>query len=430
MQLSKLKGRIAAKIESTLEQALKGKHTNAQPHGFSRPAVPSALSSRPPKPNGALSGQAGMANLPPRLGNPQHMQPFPGLAGQPSHMAAQHGLQQQAFVGVPVMPQQFAPHQAAISQRPQFASPQHPFRHPSPHLAQHPGLQPSAMHRPAVAPQQTFAPPTGAAFLQQSPLLNMPLPNAPRPQRPMQHPGPQPSAMHRPAVAPQQTFAPPTGAAFLQQSPLLNVAIPNANTNAATSATPSAQTASMNLAAATLQKPSLSKPSAVNGAAAVQAPQSMAVKFKDTQPMNSHYKGEETGKVFGTQVKYLSHAERQAYKVTIHNGRMYGADGKPFDTSKATTAFANNKGRAIFVMDHRGNIYVSNEQTRGKFHHSSFLAGAPVAAAGDIRVENGVIKAISRKSGHYRPTENQLNQVLWELHGRGAPPVAVDHGLS
>ncbi|GGM31750.1 hypothetical protein GCM10009425_47940 [Pseudomonas asuensis] len=146
--------------------------------------------------------------------------------------------------------------------------------------------------------------------------------------------------------------------------------------------------------------------------------------------MQQIYKGEETGEVFGTSVKYLNERERAAFKITIKNGKVYDAAGKLFDTRNASTAFEHNKGRAIFVMDATGAMYISNEQTPGKFHHSSFFGGGPVAAAGDIRIENGVITAISRKSGHYRPTPAQLNQAVNHLKNQGILGVFVDEDLS
>jgi hypothetical protein len=143
-------------------------------------------------------------------------------------------------------------------------------------------------------------------------------------------------------------------------------------------------------------------------------------------PMLDKYVGEETGRVFGTSVKYLAPDERAAYRVSIQNGLMVDANGQPFDTKHATSAFGPDSGRAIFVMDKQGNIYVSNEQTEGKFHHSSFLAGKPVAAAGEILVEHGVIKEINRRSGHYCPSKQQQADFASHLSQLGVPSVTID----
>lgn len=137
--------------------------------------------------------------------------------------------------------------------------------------------------------------------------------------------------------------------------------------------------------------------------------------------MLAQYSGEETGKVFGTQVKYLDSAERQQFKLTIHNGKLHTADGNLFDTTAGTSLWTKGGGRAIFVMDHNGDIYASNYQEKGKFHHSSFLAGAPVASAGELEVRNGELVAMSPQSGHYRPSGQQLLQCANHLLAQGVP---------
>jgi hypothetical protein len=81
------------------------------------------------------------------------------------------------------------------------------------------------------------------------------------------------------------------------------------------------------------------------------------------------------------------------------DGKIYDANGRLFDTSTASTAHSGG-GNAIFVMDANGNTFASKTQIVGEFHHSSLAAGQPVAAAGELRVEQGVLKAITDKSGH------------------------------
>ncbi|XP_039128068.1 IQ domain-containing protein IQM3-like [Dioscorea cayenensis subsp. rotundata] len=53
------------------------------------------------------------------------------------------------------------------------------------------------------------------------------------------------------------------------------------------------------------------------------------------------------------------------------------------------------------------------------FHHSSFLAGGATLAAGRLTAENGVLKCIWAYSGHYRPTEENLNNFLSFLGENG-----------
>ncbi|HEY9007696.1 MAG TPA: hypothetical protein VIM75_16265 [Ohtaekwangia sp.] len=73
--------------------------------------------------------------------------------------------------------------------------------------------------------------------------------------------------------------------------------------------------------------------------------------------------------------------------------------------------------RVIFVMDEYGNIY-AGVQKFGEFHHSSFLAGADVATAGEIKFIDDMIE-ISNSSGHYTPTGESLKQIVEELTSRG-----------
>jgi hypothetical protein len=122
--------------------------------------------------------------------------------------------------------------------------------------------------------------------------------------------------------------------------------------------------------------------------------------------------------IWGTPVKYLDDAELQTKKLTVKDGKLYDANGDLFDTSKASTAHSG-EGRAIFVMDEKGNIYASNVQKVGEFHHSSLAQGKPVTGAGELVVENGVVKTISNKSGHYQPTPAMNEQVFKSLETQG-----------
>lgn len=115
----------------------------------------------------------------------------------------------------------------------------------------------------------------------------------------------------------------------------------------------------------------------------------------------------------GQKVKYLTPAELEKYRIRFEGGKAYDANGKLFDTIKITS------GRAIFVMDEHGNIYASKAPKVGEFHHSSFLAGRPVAGAGEIEAMSGEITAISNNSGHYKPNAEIMVQVMDELKKQG-----------
>ncbi len=118
-------------------------------------------------------------------------------------------------------------------------------------------------------------------------------------------------------------------------------------------------------------------------------------------------------------VKYIENAEeRETYKLHFRDGLLYEANGNLFDTTDANPGNAHEPV-AKFVMDKFGNIYAHKFHEGGYFHHSSFLAGAPVAAAGEMKVKNGKLFYISDYSNHYRPGAKFTYQVLEELVRKG-----------
>jgi hypothetical protein len=119
----------------------------------------------------------------------------------------------------------------------------------------------------------------------------------------------------------------------------------------------------------------------------------------------------------GGVVEYLTEEGRAEKLLTVKNGKLYDANGELFNTRGSETWFSG-RGRAIYVMDENGNLYAGN-QVFQKFHHSSFLAGKPVAGAGEIEVFNGEIQFINRQSGHYHPTPVMLRQTVNELRAKG-----------
>jgi hypothetical protein len=130
------------------------------------------------------------------------------------------------------------------------------------------------------------------------------------------------------------------------------------------------------------------------------------------------YAGEEVaGQVFETAVVYLDEAAREPYRVFVRDGKLVDGDGRPLNPDG--TLGPNGNDTAIWVMDAAGNLYVGFEQRKGVFHHSSFLAGGPVSAAGELVVIDGELIEISNRSGHYRPPPFTLDQTIEHLEGLG-----------
>jgi uncharacterized Zn-binding protein involved in type VI secretion len=143
-----------------------------------------------------------------------------------------------------------------------------------------------------------------------------------------------------------------------------------------------------------------------------------------TKEMDPFFKGEEipnnrnnwlTGR---STVEYLNDAQRAELLLTIKDGKLYDAKGNLFDTIGVWIDHRAPRS-AIYVMDENGNFYASIDHKRGEFHHSSILGGRPVAGAGEIEVNRGVLQYINRGSGHYEPTPEMLQQTVNELRARG-----------
>ncbi len=79
---------------------------------------------------------------------------------------------------------------------------------------------------------------------------------------------------------------------------------------------------------------------------------------------------------------------------------------QPYHTAAKETAFSGT-GWAIFVISPEGDFFSGSHEV-GKHHHSSFLGGGAVMAAGEIVVDNGIIRFITGKSGHYKPAPENL----------------------
>ncbi|NKX88759.1 hypothetical protein [Nocardia coubleae] len=121
---------------------------------------------------------------------------------------------------------------------------------------------------------------------------------------------------------------------------------------------------------------------------------------------------------------YLDENRRQAFRIEIRGGRLYNSNGELFDTRAGHSVWGGS-GRAIFAMDEHGNLYAALEHAPGEFHHSSFLAGAPVAAAGELVVVNGVVQQLTDSSGHYRPERGHTLQAVNHLRALGVQLTAA-----
>ncbi|KHG08546.1 polC [Gossypium arboreum] len=103
-------------------------------------------------------------------------------------------------------------------------------------------------------------------------------------------------------------------------------------------------------------------------------------------------------------ITYLGPKEREEYEVIIENGKLvFKQSGLLVDT---TGGF-----KWIFVLSTTRALYVGQKE-KGKFQHSSFLAGGATTAAGRLVACDGVLEAIWPYSGHYHPTEEHFMEFI------------------
>lgn len=142
-----------------------------------------------------------------------------------------------------------------------------------------------------------------------------------------------------------------------------------------------------------------------------------------TTNLSSNYVGESSSCAWqpSTQcppyVTYYTQSQANTILLSVYKNKLINALGNNFDTNGADIS---HSGRAaIFVMDTSGRIYASNQNKVYMFHHSSILAGKPVAAAGELMVTSGQISAMSNCSGHYLPSNNLTAQFRESLSRQG-----------
>lgn len=122
---------------------------------------------------------------------------------------------------------------------------------------------------------------------------------------------------------------------------------------------------------------------------------------------------------FGRAVKYFDAEERKRYQVTFLEGKIY----VPYNTLGRKAYYDPKEQLEInYVQSPEGTVYMGNEHSVGKHHHSSYLAGAPVKAAGTVtrNIQSGQsLTSVSNDSGHYKPTYAHVQQFLQKLKQEG-----------
>lgn len=104
-----------------------------------------------------------------------------------------------------------------------------------------------------------------------------------------------------------------------------------------------------------------------------------------------------------TQVQYCTEEERNQYRVSIQSNTQ----PQLVYTLTHHLVHTDHLSKWIFVLDRHEQLFIGRKQ-KGTFHHSSFLGGTPISAAGKIWVNHGCIVAIEPHSGHFKPTLKHL----------------------
>lgn len=124
--------------------------------------------------------------------------------------------------------------------------------------------------------------------------------------------------------------------------------------------------------------------------------------------------------------QYMNEAQREEHRMHFRPGH----DETGAENMRVSGGSLQKGGNHIFVMDGEGQVFAKEGQAAldqkddtGRsvhVHHSSFLAGEAVAGAGEVKVDNqGFIKEVTDRSGHYLPGEQQTQQTLEELENKG-----------
>ncbi|KAI4319576.1 hypothetical protein MLD38_033161 [Melastoma candidum] len=106
-------------------------------------------------------------------------------------------------------------------------------------------------------------------------------------------------------------------------------------------------------------------------------------------------------------IKYLGPKERMEYEVIIKEGKFFYKQSENI----LDTRGGPEDVKWIFVLSTVNTLYVG-QKLKGKFQHSSFLAGGATLSAGRLEVEDGILKAVLPHSGHYQPTEENFEKFL------------------
>lgn len=124
------------------------------------------------------------------------------------------------------------------------------------------------------------------------------------------------------------------------------------------------------------------------------------------------------------EIRMFSAKDRSQYRVNIYKGLFY-KDGFLFDTGNMISHL--KKGYASFTLNADGELSLFNHHYgEDKIKHTSMNDGRPLPMAGEIKIENGVLKSLSTQSGHHYPTLFNIRRFLYHLARQGVDITQAD----
>jgi len=117
------------------------------------------------------------------------------------------------------------------------------------------------------------------------------------------------------------------------------------------------------------------------------------------------------------RVSFLNAGQRAEYRLHINKNGLFEQNKQLFDTGEYISH--GKRGYASFTLNAYGELSVFNHHS--KVHrnekgqlltHSSMHAGRDIVAAGELKIENGKLVAVTAYSGHYDPTLFTMKRFL------------------
>ncbi|WP_157660716.1 hypothetical protein [Burkholderia ubonensis] len=100
---------------------------------------------------------------------------------------------------------------------------------------------------------------------------------------------------------------------------------------------------------------------------------------------------------------------RYSFSPVVMDGKLFNPDGSDI-----------RRGFYIYVLRPDHGLAIAKDADKfGYFHHSYMNNGLPVICAGELAIKDGKIFGINNYSGHYRPSDRNLDVAIDVLHGQG-----------